>query len=79
MTSRNKALNKPYWKRPTKQQPSYVREYAFDDEGAPVMEAGHYVTAHPDGTLEYDKAQQVHRDRPNRAMVRQYKAKMGLK
>lgn len=79
MGSRNKSLNKPFWKRYTKQKAGYVREYAFDDEGAPVMEEGHYVTVHSDGDLEYEKEHQVHRDRPNRAMLRQYKSKTGLK
>lgn len=79
MSSRNKALNKPFFKRRVKQQAAYRREYAYDDKGIPIMEEGHYVTELPDGKLEYDKTQQVWRDRPNRAMLRQYKAKMGLK
>jgi len=76
MSSRNKSLNKPFWKRATKQRPAYVREYAYDAEGLPVMEEGHYVFKHPDGTLEYDKANQAYRDRPNRAFVKQYAAKL---
>lgn len=76
MTSRKQSQTKPYWKRAVKQRPAYVREYAFDEEGLPVMEEGYYVTKLEDGTLEYDKSQQVYRDRPNRAFVRQYAAKL---
>lgn len=76
MSSRKHSQNKPAWKRYTKQQKSYVREYAYDDEGLPVMEEGHYVTKELDGTLTYSKENQVYRDRPNRAFVRAYASKI---
>lgn len=76
MTSRIKSQQKPYWKRRVKQTPGYIREYAYDDEGNPVMEENYYVVKNADGTLTYDKEHQVWRERPNRAMVRDIAARM---
>jgi hypothetical protein len=76
MSSRKQSQSKPYWKRATKQRPAYVREYAYDDSGAPVLEEGHHVVKNSDDTLEYDKTKHIYRDRPNRAFVRQYAAKL---
>jgi len=74
MSSRQQARNKPYWKRHVKQQAGYVREFAYDKDGVPVMEDGYYVTKLEDGTLEYEKDKQIYRDRPNRALVRRVHA-----
>jgi hypothetical protein len=76
MPSRKQSQQKPYWKRRVEQKPGYVREYAYDDDGLPVLEEGFYVIKNEDGTLEYDKTKHVYRDRPNRAFVRQYAAKL---
>ena len=65
---------KPYWKQRRKQQPGYVKEYAYDKDGNPALEEGHYVTKLPDGTLEYDREKHIHRIRPNRALVRRIAA-----
>lgn len=70
MSSRRQSQNKPYWRRRAKQSPGYVREFAYHDNGEPVMQDGFYVVKEADGTLTYDKEQQVYRDRPNRALVR---------
>lgn len=81
MSSRARSLNKPYWKRRTKSPPSYVREFAYDKEGMPVLNDGFYVVKNQDGTLEYDREQHIYRDRPNRALTRRIYADMkkGLK
>lgn len=70
MSSRQRALNKPYFKRRQKQAPGFVREFAYDNEGMPVLNEGHYVTKNTDGTLEYDKSEHIYRDRPNRALTK---------
>jgi hypothetical protein len=76
MSSRAKALNKPFWKRRTKSPPAYHRQYAYDKDGLPIMNEGHYVTKLQDGTLEYDRTEQVYRDAPNRALTRKVYSQM---
>ena len=70
MSSRQKALNKPYFKRRQKQAPGFVREFAYLDNGEPALQDGYYVTKLEDGTLEYDKDKHIYRDRPNRALTK---------
>lgn len=65
---------KPHWKQRRKQQPGYVKEYAYDEDGLPALEEGFYVVKNEDGTLEYAKEKHIHRIRPNRALVRRIAA-----
>ena len=52
---------KPYWKRRVKQKSAYVREYAYHEDGSNAVDEN--------GDIMY-------RDRPNRAMRREYHAKI---